>query len=306
MLVVRGEVPQAGGRARGGARKEGKGGALGDLEGGRDAAVRLHHEQDAAEPQLVEAPDERLQVARDDRPNVRVQDGRRGAVVVAHLGEEVARRRHVRVRHQLAAERERLLLMLRAGGRVQEGDRDRLDPVLDEDPAGLADRVRVERRDLVAFVVRSLGDAESQVTRDERLGRLQPVIVRRLSRSLPQRERIPEAVRADQAGAGSPAGQESVRGHRRPVDDQLDLGQERLERPAGAGRDLLETGHQAERRVGRRRARLMHDPCPVAAQQEEVCESPAYVDADAVRHDPRSLAVSASSTPLPSGRSATR
>ena len=284
VLAVRRQMPEAGGRARGRAREQRERGALGHLGGRRDAAVRLHHQQHAAEAEVVEAAHERLQVTGDDRPHVRVEDGRRRSVVVAHLREQVARRRHVRVRHQLAAELERATLVRGAGRRVQERDRDRLDAVGEQAPAGLAHALLVERCDLVALVVGALGDAEAQVARDERLGRLQAVVVRRLARALAQGERVAEALGAEEARGRAAAGQERVRGDGRAVHDQLDLGQELGERAPGADRDLLEAGDEAERRVAGGRARLVDEPRPVGAEHEEVGERPADVDADAVAH----------------------
>ena len=95
--------------------------------------------------------------------------------------------------------------------------------------------------------------------------------------------------------------EERVRRDGRPVDDQLDLAEQLLERNAEPTADLLQPGDEAERRVGRRRARLVHEPHVASAEDEEVGERAADVDSDPVAHA-RSLAVSASSIPLRSAK----
>ena len=55
-LAVRRELPEARGRPRGGAGEKRQRRPLRHLGRRRDAAVRLHDEQNAAEPELVEAP----------------------------------------------------------------------------------------------------------------------------------------------------------------------------------------------------------------------------------------------------------
>ena len=198
--AVRRELPEPGGRPGRRAREQRERGALGDLGGRRDAAVRLHDQQHAAEAEIGEPRGQRREVARDDRPRVGVQHRRRGAVVVAHLRQQIARRRDVGRR---AAARGRDRARARScpgfGGRVHERDRDGLDALAAEGLAGRAHVVERERRDLLARPVDAPLDAQAQEARDERRGRLQAVVVRLLAQAVAQRERVAEALRREQS-----------------------------------------------------------------------------------------------------------
>ena len=304
---VRRELPEPGRRTRRRPREQRERGALGDLGGRRHTAVRLHDQQHAAESEVGEAGRECRQIARDDRPDVGVQHGRGRAVVVAHLGQQVARRGHVRAGQQLAAEIAGGALVRSVGRRVHERDRDGLHALAAEDLAGGADVVERERRDLLAGPVDAPLDAEAQVAGDERDGRLQAVVVRLLAQADPQRERVAEALRGQQAGACAAAGEHGVRRDRRAVHDRVDGGDERRDVRAEPRGDLREPGGEADRRVAGRRARLVDDPAAVLGDHEEVGERPAHVDPDPVAHarSPRRRAVSASSIPERSASTAT-
>ena len=101
-------------------------GDVGDDLGGRDAAVGLHDEQDAAEVLLGQALDEPLDVAAQHRADVGVHRRRRHALVQAHLREDLRGDRQEDVGRELADHVGDLALVgvVRVG--VHEADRDRL------------------------------------------------------------------------------------------------------------------------------------------------------------------------------------
>jgi hypothetical protein len=189
---------------------------------------------------------------------------------------------------------------------VHERDRDSLDALGREERARLADVLLHERRQLLAGVVGALGRAHAEVTGHERRGRLETIVVRRLAQPVAEGERVAEAPRREEGRRRAPPRQHRVRGHGRAVHHHLGLAQERARVHAELRRDPLEPGDEAHRRIVGGRARLVDEPEVVGADQEEVGERPADVDADPVAHaPPRSRAVSASSTLLPSGSTAT-
>ena len=94
------------------------------------AAARLHHLELGADPGLVQAVDERAEVARDRRPDVGVDDGRARALVLADLGQDLRRAGHVdAVADGLADDLLDAPLMRVVGVGVEQRDRDRLDVV---------------------------------------------------------------------------------------------------------------------------------------------------------------------------------
>ena len=84
-------------------------------------------------PQLVD-------VARHQRPDVRVDHRRRRALVLLLLAEDLRRERHGDARQLLAEDRAEPLLVRRMEVRVQQADRDRLDARVAQLPG---DRARV-------------------------------------------------------------------------------------------------------------------------------------------------------------------
>ena len=279
---MRRELPKTRGRARGGAREERQRGALGHLGRSGDAAVRLHHQQHAAEAERAEPVGQRAQVALDDRPDVGVEHRRGRPVVEADLGQEVAGGRDVRLGEEFPAELPRSALVVGVGGRVHEADRDRLDARRPEGLARRAHLVERERRHLLPGEVEAALDPQPQVAGDERRGWLQTVVVRRLAQAVAQGERVAEAPGREQPGLRTRAGQHGVGRHRRPMDDHLGAGEEggRLEPELGG--DLPEPRGDAVGRVLGRRARLVDGARPVLAEDQEVRERPADVDADPV------------------------
>ena len=141
----------------------------------------------------------------------------------------------------------------------------------------------LERRELVALVVDPAADGQPQVARHERLGRREPVVVGVLARAVAQRERVAEALGHEQTGPRPAVGEHGVRRDRRAVHDQVEPGDEPLQREVQPRGELGEARHEAARGIVGRAARLVDEPHAVA-DEEEVGERPADVDADPVAH----------------------
>ena len=95
------------------------------------AAGRLHDEQRGVDAQLVQAAPHRQQVGSHRRAHVGVDRGRRRALVLAPLRQDLARQRHLHPRQLpaqecAAQERADLTLVLRVRIGVQQADGDRL------------------------------------------------------------------------------------------------------------------------------------------------------------------------------------
>ena len=188
---------------------------------------------------------------------------------------------------------------------MHERDRDRFHAVGRERLGRSAHVGDVQRRQLVALVVDPAADGQPQIARHERLGRSKPVVVGVLAGAVAQRERVAEALGHEQTGPRPAVGEHGVRRDRGAVHDQVEPGNEPLQRELQPRRDLGEPGHEAARGIVGRAARLVDEPHAVA-DEEEVGERPADVDADPVAHA-RSLrrAVACASTDRPSAASAT-
>src|SRR5207244_5223631 len=105
-----------------------------------------------------------------------VDDGRRGALVLAVLARDLVRERQRSREPRIAQEPGRLELVLRIRVGIQEDDRDTLHALAREDLGGDAHAVVRERRANAAVRQDPLLDAESQWPGDEWLGRLEQVL----------------------------------------------------------------------------------------------------------------------------------
>ena len=190
-------------------------------------------------------------------------------------------------------------------GRVHERDRDRFHAVSRERLGRSAHVPDVQGRQLVALVVDPAADGQPQMARHERLGRSEPVVVGVLARAVAQRERVPEALGHEQTGPRPAVGEQRVRRDGGAVHDHVEPGNEPLQCEVQPRRQLGEPRHEAARGIVGRAARLVDEPHAVADEQE-VGERPAYVDADPVAHA-RSLrrAVACASTDRSPAASAT-
>ena len=126
-------------------------------------------------------------------------------------------------------------------------------------------------------------DGQPQVARHERIGRREAVVVRLLPPAVAQGERVAKPFGHEQSGTCAATRKQGVPGHRRAVHDQIKLGDEPLERRVKFPGELGQAGYESPRRIVRGAARLVHEPHAVA-DEKEVGERSAYVDADPVAH----------------------
>jgi hypothetical protein len=132
------------------------------------------------------------------------------------------------------------------------------------------------------------GDAEPAAARHQRGRRRQPHVPDVLLVAAPQLELVAEAVGGEEPGDGALALDQRVVGDRGGVDDRVEAGEERAESDALPCRQLLEPGHHGARGVVGRGERLLEHDGAVAAQEREVGEGAADIDADAAAHARRS------------------
>ncbi len=282
--VVDRAVPRAGAWASRRAREQRHDGALADDLRRHHAAVRLHDEQHAAEVDAGELRDQRVDVAPQLGSDVRVQHGRRHAVVEADRGEQGRRDRQVRVRHRLAQHALRGTLVRGVREGVEEADCDRLHAGVAERPDRRLDVRQVDPGCLGAVAVDALTDRQPQVSRHERDDVREAVVVLLLADAAAHLERVADAVGGDQPRGRAVAREHRVGRDRRPVDDHLHALREPLDvRAVGLG-DLTQPAQEPERRVLGRRQGLEHPRRPVVADDEEVGERAPDVDPDTQPH----------------------
>ncbi len=99
----------------------------GGLDGGQ-AAVRLHQQERRAEPVSTARATSAVEVSLDDRPDIGVDDRRRGPLVLLDLRQHLRAEAQGELRRHCAGDLLDELLVRRVGVGVNETDRDRLDP----------------------------------------------------------------------------------------------------------------------------------------------------------------------------------
>ncbi len=181
----------------------------------RDPARRAHHEG-LRQPLRVAALAEGAQIPGDRRAEVRVDRGRRRALVFAELGSDLVRCDHVRGRKTSAKLLRDAPLVLRVPVGVEETDRDRLG-------VDLPERLELERRHL-SLGLHPPAHADAALERDEWLGmgRAQPVEMRAV---LPAKvQEMLEPGGADKRCPRTRPLEERVRRDRRPVREAVERG----------------------------------------------------------------------------------
>ena len=179
-------------------------------------AARGLHDERGRHAGLVGPAREPLEVGGELRPEVGVGDRGREALVLAELGQHLARERDVDVAERLAHRLADALLVLGVQEREQQADRDGVD-------LGLAQRVDrllhagvVERLDL-ALRAHPLAHGEAQVARDERLRPPLGQVVERGAVLAGELDQVAEAGGRDERGARAAALEQRVGGDRHAV-----------------------------------------------------------------------------------------
>ncbi len=165
----------------------------------------------------------------------------------------------------------------RIGVGVQEADRQRLDPLVDQPARDPGDRLWVERRFDRAVIADAFGDAEPQAARDQQRAWLGDEAVERLPHVAADLEHILESGRGQHGALGQLAFQDGVRRDGRAVQQKADVAEREIE----ALRRLREACREAAGRVVRRRRSLVRRAFSASFVEDfDVGEGAADVDGD--------------------------
>ena len=282
-------VPRAAGELRrrdhaGGRARLDDGDRLADRRArGDEPAVRLHDQDRRRDLLRVEAFAQPLEVAPDERSDVGVHHRGARALELLDLRQHLMREGEVRIRQPGPQRLAHRALVGRVPIRVEETDRDGLDPLLRRDPIDDGrDILVVERSQHRPVPVHPLPDLEAQVTLHQRRGLLPAEVVGERNPDAAKLEHVPEPVRRDERGARAPPFQNRIRGDGGGVHD--------LAHPAGrcsfgtgpdsAGEVRGDPLGNCPRVVVRGRRHLQPVEAAVFAREDEVRERPPDVDSD--------------------------
>ena len=177
-------------------------------------------------PSSCELGLEVVDVLEDLRLDVGVQYRGQRALVLAVLGHQVRGDRDRQRRLDLERDLSRATLVGRVHVRVQERDRQRLDPVVDQLLHGGADLVLVERRDRRAVGSHSLADTVGAPQRHQRIGldHAHPGVQRTGRPGARQMQDLLVAGGGDQAAGGPLLLEDHVGDDSAAVQDQREIG----------------------------------------------------------------------------------
>ena len=225
-----------------------------------------------------------VDVARHLRPDIGVHARCQRALVLAELGQHVARQRHREAGVDTLDDRADLLLVRRVDVRVDQPHGERLDTRLDEVPDDLLDLCLVDGDDRLTVRVHPLDRLPRVCERGRRVGLDHDDPARQRARRLRagEMEDLAEALRRDQTDAGAFRLQHGVGGDGRAVEDvakvsDADVGL--FADPPHADQDAL--GGVVRRRRGLHAVEAAAVPL---GHEEEVGERAADVDPQPVCH----------------------
>ena len=243
------------------------------------AAARAGHEQAPVEAGALQPVVERAEIDRHARPHVRVDHGRRRALVLAVLAGDLVRERDLAFEAELPQRRFGGELVRGIRVRMQERNGHAGDAVLLEDRDRFLDRVLLERRVHAAVGIHPLGHRNAPVARHERRRMLPEQVVRIVAVAAAHLEDVAEALRREQADDGARPRQERVEPDGRAVEEVLGRSDTVLW-------DCSLDGVEDAVLRGSRRRRLLADAdlAGLVVIEDEVGERAADVDADARGH----------------------
>ena len=187
------------------------------------AAVRLHHQDRRAHVALGQRAAQPIEVARDQRRDVRVDHRRAGALELEHLGQHVRRQRHVHARQPLAQPRADRALVAGVAIGMEEAHRHRFDPGRLQLVDRRIDVVRIQRRQHAALRIQPLAHAQAHRALDQRLGLLPTEVVGERNADAAQLQHVAKALGRDEPGARAPALENGVGRDRGRVHDFADV-----------------------------------------------------------------------------------
>ena len=217
------------------------------------------------------------EVARDRRADVSVDHGGRRSLVLADLGQDLGRARHVDVvADGLADDRLDAALVLVVGVRVEERDRDRLDVLVPDLPRRVAHALLVELHPLLPARAEPLANLVSTPARDERWRNLVLDVVEHGDPQAAHLEHVAKALGRHERRSCAVPLEDRVRRDRRRVHDVCDLvWVDTVLREEGDGA----VDHSAGVVVGRRQ-HLRGAHGAVVGEQHDVGEGATDVDAE--------------------------
>ena len=217
-----------------------------------------------------------LEIGIHQRLDIGVGDRRRGALVFAHLGTDLARQRDPEAGQLLLQDVARAPLVRRIGVGMHEGDGDAFRALALELARGVAHRLLVERQADMAMHVHALGHREAQRARHQRLGLLDGEVVLVVAAFVGDIEDVAEALGGEQRRARAAPLDHGVGGERRAVHEHGDI----AEAAPGIGQDQPHTVENRLLGPLRRGQQLARQPLP-ALFQHHVRERAADVDGNA-------------------------
>ena len=249
---------------------------------GREAAVRLHQQQARRNAGAVEPLAQRPQIGRDDRHHIGVDDRGRGALVLLDLGQHLAGDAERQVRRLAGDDVAQHQLVRRIGEGVQQADRRSPRP---SRPA--AHRPRARRRpdraarSTLPACVDPLVDHPAQIALDQRRAACPRRVVEPGHAQRADLQHVAKALGGDQADARALVLEDRVGGDRGAVADLLDGAavEAGLARRPRSSPSTMACGVVADARRD-----LLGVDGAVGAEQHDVGEGAADVDADAVGH----------------------
>ena len=242
---------------------------------GDDAAAGLHHVQRHRQPARLQLGLQALEVAAHDRRRVRVDDRGRRALVLAPLARDAMRQRDGHAVELLAQDRLGGELVLGVDVGEQEGDGDRAEALVARAASRGAERVGIERLELLARVVQPPADLDDVRARQQRPRLAEVDVVEPRPVAAGDVVDVAGTARGEQHHALPAALQERVEALGRAVDGEGDV--------ARRGDHLLEAGEDALGQVVRRRRRLARRVAPgLLVIGHDVGERAADVHRDAV------------------------
>jgi hypothetical protein len=189
----------------------------------RQAAAREHEQERRRDPLIGELPRHAPEVLVGERLDIGVGDGRRRALELADLGRHLVRRGREDLGMALGDEPDGLGLVARVRVGVQEHHGDRGRAAGGEALDGREEPIPIERPTDGPVGADALGDFESPVPRDERLGLGDAEVVELELPLAPDLQRVAEPRGRDEPGHGALALDERVREERRGVHDAREV-----------------------------------------------------------------------------------
>ena len=241
------------------------------------AAVGLHHGHRSVRAGAAQLGDQPLQVALHHRPDVAVDDGGAGALVLAGFRQQLAGQGDVHLGQRGAKRLAYLLLVPGVGVGVQQGDRHGGDARLPDRGHRPLHVTGVERREHPAARIDALAHLQAQAPLHQRRRLAVGQVVEPRRAQPGDLQHVAEPLGGDQRHRRALAFQDGVGGDREAVHDLGHAGGRQVQ----LGQRVREAAQHAPAVVVRRARHLDHGGPAGVGQGDDVGKGSADVDADA-------------------------